>query len=65
MNLSMACIDRFDNENKLSLLLAGTIFCKNFILKLYTYFYIKFIAKVVNNKTVYLAHCEIFFSRSR
>lgn len=52
-NFLIAYIDRFDNKNKLSPLLVDINLCENSILNLNTYFYPKFIAKFINNKTVY------------
>lgn len=55
MNLSVAHINKFDNEDKLSLSPAGISSCEDSIPKPNAYSYTKFTAKVVNNKAIYFA----------
>lgn len=55
INFSVACNNRFDNEDKLSLSPTGTSLCKDFTPKLDAYSYAKFTVKVINNEAIYFA----------
>lgn len=55
MNLSIACINRFNNKDKQSLLLAGTSPYEDFTLEPDACIYAKFTAKAINNEAGYLA----------